>query len=284
MKNLVITGVCAAIVSSSVQASLLHDNGGFVTNPTGGTSSIAGQPISQCDPFYFPNNPFGFSTTGVGAAASLDNALADDFTVTGQGWNLDSLTVYAFQTSQTSASVTSVRINLWNAAPYNAGSPGTLPNPLPQPLFANDLVLPAGTGTFIAHRQSPTGTATNRPVFAYTVSLDGLPDQGQLAPGNYWIEWSFDGPTTPSAFIYTPLVTPRTQTDDWNARQYSSLSGQPADPRVWFEGREGYQSELVPGRAFELPFILNGTLLPEPGALSLIGLTMMVGSRRRRSK
>lgn len=283
MKNLVITGMCALAFAASVQASVLHDNGGFITNPTGGTGTIAGQPISQSDPFQFPNNPSIFSTTGVGATIGVDTAVADDFTVTGAGWDLDSLTVYAFQTSQTTATVHTINVNLWTAAPYNAGSPGPLPDPLPQPVLVSDLSMPAGPGTFVAHRQSSTGTASNRPVFAYTVSLDGLPNQGELDPGNYWIEWSFAGATAPSANVFTPLVTPRTITDDWNARLYNTLTGNPADPRVWFEGREGYVSDAVPGRAYELPFVLNGSQIPEPGVLGLIGLSMLMIGRRRRS-
>jgi len=149
-------------------------------------------------------------------------------------------------------------------------------------VLVSDLSMPAGSGTFVAHRESPTGTATNRPVFAYTVSLDGLPNSGHVDPGTYWLEWSFGNSNAPTSFVFTPLVTPRTITDDWNARLYNTLTGNPADPRAWFEGREGYLSETVPGRAYELPFVLNGTQLPEPGAMGLVGLMMLTIGRRRR--
>lgn len=282
MKNRVIAGMVVLAFSSFGQASVLYDNGGFVTNPTGGTGAIAGLPISQADGFTLPNQTFVYSTTGVGATVSANTAVADDFEVTGGGWDLDSLTVYAFQTGQSSPSVTSIHLNLWTQTPYSVGSPGTLPDPLPTPMLVDDLIVTAGQGTLAAHRQSPSSTSTNRPVFAYTISLDGLPDQGQLDPGVYWLEWSFDGALTPSANVFTPLVTPRTITSDWNARLFNTLSGQPADPRVWFEGREGYLSEAVPGRAYELPFILGGTEVPEPGIMGIIGLMSLIGSRRRR--
>jgi hypothetical protein len=183
-----------------VLADTLHTNGPVVTNPTGGTGTIAGQPISNCDGFTVPGSTFNFSTTGVAATVATNTALADDFVVPQGGWDLDALTIYAFQTSQTTASVTQVHVNLWTETPYSAGSPDA-PTSLPQPVLAANLTLPAGPGTFVCHRQSVTSTGTVRPVFSYTVSLDGLPDGGRLAPGRYWIQWSCLGATSPSANV-----------------------------------------------------------------------------------
>jgi hypothetical protein len=169
--------------------------------------------------------------------------------------------VFAFQTSQTTASVTQVHVNLWTETPYSAGSPDAPAN-LPQPVLAANLVLPAGPGTFACHRQSVTSTGTVRPVFSYTVSLDGLPDGGRLAPGRYWIQWSCAGAASPSANVFCPLVSPRAAVQGHNARQFNALDGNPASPRVWFEGREGYVAGSSEGRAFALPFELLGTVPP----------------------
>lgn len=257
----------AALLAASgvaAHADLLYSNGPIITNPTGGTGAIAGQPISAADGFTIPGSTFIFSTTGVGATVATDSSVADNFVVPeGETWDLDTLTVYAFQPEQTTATVHHIRVNLWAAAPYNAGSPPPLPDPLPQPVLAEPLVLEAGEGVFVCHRQSATSTGTVRPVFAYTVSLDGLPNGGVLPPGEYWLEWSFDGALTPSANVFTPLVTPRDQVEGHNARQYNALDANPASPRVWFEGREGYLSEDVPGRAFELPFELHGARITD---------------------
>lgn len=248
-----------ASLAGSAFAAPLYSNGSFITNPTGGTGTIAGLPISTSDPYTVPGSSFTFATTGVAATVLTNTAAADDFTVPVGGWDLDSLTVYAFQTSQSAATITQVHVNLWTATPYNEFSPDGSPDPLPQPVLAANLVLDAGEGVFVAHRQGATGSSTNRPVFAYTVSLDGLPDAGQLAEGTYWIQWSFLGATSPSQNVFTPLISPRNSVTGHNARLLNSVTGSAADPRAWFEGREGYVAGVTEGRAYELPFELGGT-------------------------
>lgn len=270
-------GACAtvALLATSTRAAVLYDNGPIVTDPSGGTGSISGLPISRADPFTIPGSSFGFSTTGIGATVSQNTSVAENFTVpAGATWDLSAVTLFAYQTSQTTPSISAIRINLWTAAPFNSGSPDNVPDPLPQPVLATALTIPAGPGSFTCHRQSPTSTATVRPVFAYTVALDGLPDGGLLSAGTYWLEWSFDGALTPSPTVFTPLVSPREHAPDWNARQFNALDGQPASPRVWFEGREGYVAGVADGRGFALPFILHGSAVPTPGS----GLVVLVGA------
>lgn len=272
-----------AISGSALAQPILFDNGPIVTNPTGGTGSIQGLPISQADGFNVPGSTFLFSTTGVNAASAINTAVAEDFTVPeGPGWDLDAVTLFAFQTSQTTPTVTTVRVNLWTSAPFNANSPAPVPNPLPQPVLATSLVLSAGPGTFVAHRQSPTGTSTVRPIFAYTVSLDGLPDAGRLAPGTYWLEWSLEGASSPSQNVFVPLVSPRTSANNLNARLLNSLDGTLAGPRAWFEGREGFVAGQADGRAYALPFQLRGSVIPSPGAGAVLALAGVLALRRRR--
>lgn len=281
-------GVAAVALAASASASAsvpppsnLFSNGPIITNPTGGTGTIAGLPISNADGFNIPGNPFLFSTTGVGATISANTAVAENFTVPASGWDLDTLTVYAFQTGQTSASVTQIQVNLWNATPFSATSPGA-PPVIPQPVLSVPLTLAAGPGTFIAHRQSPTGTSSIRPVFSYTVSLDGLPNAGVLPQGEYWIQWSFLGASSPSANVFTPLVSPRTAAVDLNARLLNSIDGSAAGPRIWFEGREGFVAGQSEGRAYALPFELGGSVIPAPGSLAALALAALGVARRRR--
>lgn len=275
--------VAAAALAAGAQAQVLYNNGGFVTNPTGGTGQIAGLPISQSDGFTVPGQTFIFSTAGVGATVSANTSLADNFTVpAGQTWDLNTVTLFAFQTSQTTPTVTRIHVNLWSDTPFSAGSPAPLPDVIPQPILSTPLVLDAGEGTFVAHRQSPSGTSSVRPVFSYTVSLDGLPNGGLLGPGTYWLEWSFEGAAAPSANVFTPLVSPRDSVSDHNARLFNSIDGSSSGPRVWFEGREGYVAGVTEGRAYELPFILGGTVVPAPGAAGLLALATLGLARRRR--
>lgn len=274
----------AALVSSIAQAdSTLWSNGPFITNPTGGTGSIAGLPISNADGFNIPGSSFLFSTTGVNASTRVNTAVAENFVVPeGEYWDLNRVTLYAFQTSQTTPTVTSITLNLWNAAPYSEGSPDA-PGVLPTPLLSTPLVVDAGAGTFVAHRQSPSGTSTVRPVFAYTVSLDGLPQGGILGPGEYWLQWAFTGAASPSANVFTPLVSPRTSVPVHNARLLNSIDGSANGPRVWFEGREGFVAGQSDGRAYSLPFELGGNVVPGPGTgwIPLLSVTLMMRRSRR---
>src|SRR5689334_16038655 len=142
------------------RADQLFSNGPIITNPTGGTGAIAGLPISQAEGFTVPGSSFIFSTTGIGSTFATNTKVAEDFTVPAGGWDLDSATFYAFQTSQTTATVHTIRVNLWTETPYSAGSPQPVPNPLPTPMLATSLVLSAGPGTFVCHREGPTSTST----------------------------------------------------------------------------------------------------------------------------
>jgi hypothetical protein len=258
------------LIASSVHADVLFSNGTVITDPSGGTGTIAGQPISVADP-YTTSTGGTASSLGFAATYATNTAAADNFVVPAStgGWDLDAVTLYAYQSGQTSPSITTIRLNLWTAAPYSAGSPPPVPDPLPQPVLAERLVLPAGAGTFVAHRESysSSGTySTTRPVFAYTVSLNGLPGGGVLPPGEYWLEWTFEGATSPSQNVFMPLVSPRTTAFDHNARLLNSIDGSAAGPRVWFEGREGYVAGVSEGRAYGLPFELHGNAIPLPPA------------------
>lgn len=254
--------LAASLTGTAAADDLLYSNGPIVTNPAGGTGSITGLPISNADGFTVPGSTFVFSTTGVNTALAPNTSIAEDFEVPAGGWDLDSLTVYAFQTSQTTATVTTIHVNLWTAPPYSEFSPGPLPSPLPQPVLAASIALPAGPGTFVCHRQSVTSTSTVRPVFSYTVPLNGLPDEGRLPPGTYWIQWSCEGAASPSANVFTPLVSPRSTVSNHNTRLFNSVDGSAAGQRSWFEGREGYVAGQSEGRAYAVPFELRGSPLP----------------------
>lgn len=270
------------VLGVGAHAQVLFDNGPIITNPIGGTGPIAGLPISQADGFTVPGSTFVFSTTGVAATFATQTAAADNFVVPAGGWDLDRVTLFAFQTSQTTPTVRTIRVNLWTSAPYSAGSPGPLPDPLPTPMLAQPLVLDAGVGEFVCHRESPSGTSTVRPVFAYTVSLDALPNAGRLDAGEYWLEFSFEGASTPSANVFTPLVTPRTEAFDLNARLLNSIDGSPSGPRVWFEGREGLVPGASEGRPYAIPFVLHGTPVPAPASALVVGGMLLLGARGRR--
>lgn len=282
-----IAAILLLIPPGPARGQTLFTNGPIVTNPVGGTGAIAGQPISQADGFTIPGQTFVFSTLGVNASVPVNTAVAEDFTVPdlgpGGGWRLDRARLFAFQTSQTTPTVTAVRLNLWTAAPFSANSPGPVPSPLPQPLLAQAVEVPVGTGTFVAHRQSPSGTSTVRPVFAYDVPLDALLGTTVLGAGTYWLEWSFVGASSPSANVFVPLVSPRTSAENLNARLFNSLDGSPGGERVWFEGREGFVAGVSDGRPYALAFELEGQAIPSPASGLTLALAAVIAARRRRA-
>ncbi|HMO26745.1 MAG TPA: hypothetical protein PKB10_10790, partial [Tepidisphaeraceae bacterium] len=162
-------------------AGVLWDNGPLVPHPAGGTSGIAGQPLSR--PQAVPNSSLTSSTPGINATAEFGMRVAENFTVPAGGWDLDSVVLFAYQSSQSTPSVSNVRINLWTIAPFDSLSPPPLPDPLPQPILSTPLTLAPTSAQFVAYRQLGTSSTSSasRPVFAYTVPLDGLPNGGGLA-------------------------------------------------------------------------------------------------------
>lgn len=260
--SLLAPGLSAGTAAFGAVPRLLHSNGPLITDPTGGTGANAGLPISKTEPF--PYNGLLGNTTGTNAAISSNSKLADDFYVPQGGWDLDQITVYAFQTS-TGNTVGTLQINLWNVTPFTPNSPVPPPDgSTPAPMLATPLSFNiAGTGTFVANRVSGTATDATRPIYKYTVSADGLPNGGALPEGHYWLEMSFLDTRTTHGAVYVPLVTPRAQAFNLNMRQ-SLAFGNPTP--YWFEGREGYGSVENPdGRPYAIPFELVGT--PEPATL-----------------
>lgn len=293
MKTVFAAVVVATVVATPARGGVLFDNGPVVTNPTGGTGTIAGQPISspQGIPSSPPGGPTGY-TSGVGASWNENVRVADDFIVLGDGWDLDAVSLFAFQSGATGPTVTHAYINLWTAAPYSSNSPPPLPDPLPQPVLLSSLEVPVSSSQFVAYRQTSTGTSSStRPIYRYDFSLDGLPNAGLLSPGAYWLEWSLLGTGTAGTSagrVWVPPVAPRESAPNLNARVFAAIDGNPSTPYSWFEGREiqwvqsgtSWTGQFV--QPYALPFVLHGTAVPEPGTLGSLLASVLLLTRRRR--
>lgn len=285
--------------AGSAAAGVLWDNGGFVTNPTGGAGAIAGLPISS--PELVPNSSVPSRTTGISATAEFGIRVAEDFTVpAGSTWDLDTLRVYGFQQSLVGPTVTAVKINLWTSAPFDALSPAPRPSPLPQPVLAQAFTATVTGSELVGYRQLSTGTTSStRTVYGYDVSLDGLPNGGGLAAGTYWLEWSMVGVVNGSQSqtqVVVPLVTPRDSAPGLNARQFApaNINGDGVLVTTWFESREvRFELQNVNGtpthvgmfdQAMALPFVLGGTsvAVPEPGVPGVMGAAALLLLGRRR--
>ncbi|MCX5688175.1 MAG: PEP-CTERM sorting domain-containing protein [Planctomycetota bacterium] len=189
----------------------------------------------------------GESTVGFGAQASATNSVADDFTVNGGGWNVTSMTFYMYQTSAAAFSFTSLDYQI--ASSHSEAISWTP---------ATSLV----NGGFVAYRvTSTTLGATNRPIYAITVPMNQ-----NLADGNYVLRWRAAGSLASGP--WQPPVVPSGEVG--NARQ--SIAN-------------GEFTQLAMGTTngpVELPFQINGTVVPGPGSLALLGMGgLIVGCRRR---
>ena len=213
--------------------SVLWDNGPVFDLP-------GPPPLSQ---LISPNSTFGF---GAQTAGTTSNAVADNFTVSGGGWNLTQLTFFMYQTGATSFTFTGLNYQITNAhGDPIAWTAGTINN-----------------GGLVAYRvQNTTPTNTQRPIFAIQVPVNLF-----LGDGNYVLRWQAAGTLTSGP--WQPPVVPTT---GGNGTQ--SLNGAAFNPAIDVGGNIGV----------DFPFLVEGTVVPAPGSLAILGLGGLLAARRRRN-
>lgn len=233
MKHLVVCGLAALF--GSAQADTLFNNGPVVD----------GSGLSVLTP---PASTFGF-----GAQTASGNAVADDFSVTGAGWSVQSLTFYGYQTGSTAFTFTNAT---WSVISGDVNT-GTI--------VASGTTAVTSGGRVGYRVTSTTLTDTQRGIYA---AVADVPDFS-LAAGSYWLRWSLTG-----TLASGPWQPPTSDAAQGNAAQ-STTSGA-------FLPLVEAGSQL----SVSLPFTITGTVsaVPEPGtmALMLAGGVAAVGLARRR--
>lgn len=195
----------------------------------------------------------GGTLFGAGAQANIPNLVGDDFTVTGPGWNVESLSFFGYQSFAASAFTFTGATWAIVSGDVNAGT-----------------VLASGTGAAVTNGglagyrvTATTLTNTDRAIFRVDVDIPDI----TLAPGNYWLRWGLTGSAASG-----PWQPPTSDGMVGNAVQ--SLANAAFNPVV----------DAGDGLGVEFPFIIQGSVVPEPGtyALMLAGGLAVAGFVRRR--
>ncbi len=235
-------------------ASEIYNNGPLVNSPGTG---VGGEDESVLQ------GNLGMTTLGAGHQALNGNRIADDFTVVGGDWSIESIDFYAYQTGETASTITAVNLRIWDGVP---GDPGSTV------VFGDDstnIMNTTGFSGILRVTDTTTGTTNNRQIAVSNVTVGVT-----LSPGTYWLDWQSDG--SGGSGPWAPPITINGETTTGNALQS-------VDGGVTYADQLDGGSGTVQG----FPFVLYGTLPPPPVVpslsfygLMLLGLLALVFGRR----
>lgn len=210
---------------------VLYDNGPLVTNPGAG--------FGGADASALQTN-LGLSIFGFGHAVASGFRVADDFTVPADGWFIDTITFFAYQTgSTTTSTINSVNLRIWDGPPGEPGSSvvygDTTTNRLTSSNWTN------------MYRVTDTALgADSRPVMANVVTVNTI-----LPAGDYWLDWQTGGTLASGPWAPPVSILGQTGKPGANGRQFDP------GPALW--------SPLIDGPAVQdLPFVIQGQIVPFP--------------------
>jgi hypothetical protein len=211
---------------------LLFDNGPLVTHPGGGFGGADASVLQNT-----VLNTYGYN---VNAGASF--RIADDFTVAGGAWIVDSIAFFGYQTgSTTTSTITAVRLQIWDGPPGEAGSTVIFGD-----ITTNRMVATRFSGIYRAIATNLV--ASDRPIMRNIVNVGGL----LLLPGTYWLDWTMTGSLTSGP--WQPPVTILGQYVTGNGRQFTGTA--------WQAMRDSVAPAA--GNPQGAPFIIYGTASSNP--------------------
>lgn len=204
-------------------AAVLYDNGPLVNAPGGGFGGADASVLQTA---------LTLTLYGFGHQVVNSNSIADDFTVTDDGWLIDQMQFFAYQTgSTTTSTINDVRVQIWNGDPTAGGTV------IWGDLTTNRLVSSTFSNIYRSIDTDPF--ANSRPVMVQTVNIGT-----GLAPGTYWVQWMTSGTLTSGPWV--PPITINGQTTTGNGKQ--NLAG------TWQNAMDGTFQQGI-------PFILLGTAI-----------------------
>lgn len=248
MKKLALSLVLAVAAPAAFAQWVQND---LINVAGGGTGAAAGGDLSQLETSPVAENIFGF-----GSAASAQVVVADDFTVSGGGWNVTALRFYLYQTGATAPSITGIN--------WAIGSSATLTLNAASPTSVN-WWNPNGVGVY--RMTSTTTSDTNRRIQEVVVDI---PDM-MLADGTYMLSYSTAGTLASGPWV-PPLPTSNAV---FGQNAVQSLTGGAFAP-VFVDA-----AGTVGG---DLSFVVEATPVPEPATMIALGLGAAAMLRRRAKK
>lgn len=230
-----LTLAALATATTASQAATLHDNGPVVA--ANGKSTMTA-----------PQATLGFSIK-----KGSNHAVADDFTVGGAGWVVDSIDFFAYQNNAASFTLQTVSWSIM-AGDVNNGT-----------LVASGITTLTNGGLVGQRVAANPLDAISRPIYRANADIADV----NLAAGHYWLRWNMTGSLSSG-----PWQSPAAGVLAGNSMK--SVSG------------AAFTTIVDGGATLEMPFVLNGTVnaVPEPsGALMLLagGLAVAAIVRRRRA-
>lgn len=251
-----------------------------VTVTRSGVTAAAGSYWSECQ------SDLGNTTesnTSNGSAVSNPFRLADDFVVGGQGWNVTSIKVFAYDTATATPAATfnGGSMNIWNAAPDAAGA--SIIATMNFGAVTDQIVVNAAGGTGIVNRIFNTttpspGTAPGTTRRINQVRFDAVGGSLNLGAGTYWIDYNLNA--SDGAGGFNPTTTHQ------DARGVAGANAKQLVSGVWTPILDAGNPAAAPDVAQDLPFLICGTanVVPEPASMTALalGLGALVARRRRK--
>ncbi|MFZ2487499.1 MAG: proprotein convertase P-domain-containing protein, partial [Anaerolineae bacterium] len=187
---------------------VLYDNGPLVTHPGGGAGGADASALQDAL----------LGTFGFGHAVSSGFRVADDFTVPAGGWNVATVTFFAYQTgSTTTSTMNAVNLRIWDGVPGQPGSTvvfgDTTTNRLASSTWSNDYrVLQSAL------------TGNTRPIMADVVTVNTI-----LPAGTYWLDWQTGGTLASGPWAPPVSLLGQTGKPGANAMQFDGAAWVPVE-------------------------------------------------------
>lgn len=225
-------------------ATLIYNNGPYVTHPGGGPNGTHGSVLQ--------NSTLGMTILGFGVSGTI--RVADDFVVpASQQWRIDSITVNGYTTNADTTvppSATAINFRIWNGTPDSAGST----------VVFGDTSTNRLTSTYWRREVRYSQTTVN---VARAIKIVNASAGVTLPPGRYWLDWNITG------LSFAPPITITGDTVTGNARQ---------------RGSSGWVNLLDGTRPQGMPFQLHGQVLGGTDTLLVILHDSTLGSRTVKRK